>query len=51
MPEEYEFPRPTWNTVQGQFINNVLALIWMDNNYIIFLTTIHQVQDAENYIF
>lgn len=43
-------PRPIWNTLQGKVINDVLALIWMDNNYVLFLTTIHEVKGVENHI-
>lgn len=42
--------QPTWNTLAGEVIDEVLALIWMDNNYVLLLTTIYQVKGAENYI-
>lgn len=43
-------PRPVWNTLAGEVIDEVLALIWMDNNYVLLLTTIHKVKGAESYI-
>jgi hypothetical protein len=42
--------RPVWNILEGEVIDEVLSLIWMDNNYVLLLTTIHQVKGVEDYV-
>lgn len=42
--------RLVWNTLEGEVVDQVLALLWMDNNYVLPLTTIHEVKGLENYI-
>lgn len=42
--------RLVWNTVQGEVVDDVLALIWMDNNFVLLLITIHQLKGAHNYV-
>ncbi|CAG8764350.1 19374_t:CDS:2, partial [Rhizophagus irregularis] len=36
-----------WNTLSGVVVNNVLAILWMDNGSVMMLSTIHQI-DNEN---
>jgi hypothetical protein len=43
-------PRPACNTLLGEVVDQVSALIWIDNNYILHLTTIHKVKSLESYI-
>ncbi|KAI5839364.1 hypothetical protein DFP73DRAFT_465328, partial [Morchella snyderi] len=39
-----------WNTLETGVINEVLSLISINNNYVLLLTTIHQVKGLENYV-
>jgi hypothetical protein len=43
-----------WNTLKAKVVGEeglrVLALLWMDSNYVNFLTTIHNVNGNENYV-
>lgn len=34
----------------GEVVDGVLALLWMGNNFVLLLTTIHEVKGIENYI-
>ncbi|CAB5380272.1 unnamed protein product [Rhizophagus irregularis] len=36
-----------WNTLSGVVVDNVLAILWMDNGSVMMLSTIHQI-DNEN---
>ena len=39
-----------WDTLSGIVINNVLAVLWMDNGPVTMLTTIHEISGNENRI-
>src|SRR5262245_11162245 len=39
-----------WDTLSGIVINNVLAVLWMDNGPVTMLTTIYEISKNENRI-
>ena len=43
---------PEWNTLEGEVVGgeNVLALLWIDENLVMMLTTIHEVDNIGSYI-
>jgi len=43
---------PEWNTLEGELVGSgdVLALLWMDQNLVMMLTTIHEVDNIGCYI-
>ena len=39
-----------WDTLSDVIVNNVLAILWMDNGPVTILSTIHQIDGNENQI-
>lgn len=39
-----------WDTLSGVVVNNVLAILWMDNGPVTMLSTIHEINGNENRI-
>jgi Transposase IS4 len=39
-----------WDTLSGVVVDNVLAILWMDNGPVTMLSTIHQIDEDENRI-
>src|SRR5215213_743385 len=39
-----------WDTLSGIVVDNVLAILWMDNGPVTMLSTIHQIHGSENRI-
>src|SRR6266542_3515089 len=37
-----------WDTLSGVVVNDVLAILWMDNGSVTMLSTIHKINENEN---